>query len=182
MKRTLLFAIGGLLLGGVIHIAIVLALPYYAVDDAWTRIEKLGPAERFIPLQTADASKEAPIANLDPHMMQAVCRFDLDDGPVRVTASMPDEFWSVAVFDRRGRNVYSLNDRAAERQKLDLAILTSVQVAQIRQNPPASLETAIVLELPVSEGFVLLRAFIPDRSYEPAVVIALESADCAGPL
>ena len=30
-------------------------------------------------------------------------------------ASLPDDFWSVAVFDRRGRNVYSLNDRSAER-------------------------------------------------------------------
>jgi hypothetical protein len=34
VKRTLLFAVGGLLLGGIIHIAIVFLVPYYAPNDA----------------------------------------------------------------------------------------------------------------------------------------------------
>jgi uncharacterized membrane protein len=99
-----------------------------------------------------------------------------------VRAEFPDEFWSVAVFDRRGRNVYSLNDRAAERSRLDLAILTPIQMALLRQDPPAALETAIVLELPIESGFLLLRAFVPDDSFLPSVTTALRNADCAGSL
>jgi uncharacterized membrane protein len=112
-------------------------------------------------------------------MLHSVCRFSLANGPVRVRAEFPDEFWSVAVFDRRGRNVYSLNDRAAERSRLDVAILTPVQMAQMRQDPPAALDTAIVLELPIDAGFVLLRAFVPDGSLLPDVAGALQRADCA---
>ena len=115
-------------------------------------------------------------------MLQAVCRFSLADGPVRMRAAFPDEFWSVAVFDRRGRNVYSLNDRSAERTRLDLAILTPVQMAQLRQDPPASLETAIVLELPIEVGFGLIRLFIPDESLLAGATAALAAADCAGTL
>ena len=97
-------------------------------------------------------------------------------------ATLPDDFWSVAVFDRRGRNVYSINDGATQGSHLDLAILTPVQMAQLRQNPPVSLETAIVLELPIDEGFTLIRVFVADESVRPAALAALRSADCAAEL
>ena len=127
-----------------------------------------------------------PAPSLSPRsiraFVQAVCRFSLGRGPVRINAAFADEFWSVAVFDRRGRNIYSLNDRSVDRSKLDLAILTPVQMAQLRQNPPASLETAVVLELPIDVGFVLLRAFVPDNSLMASVTASLKAADCGGSL
>lgn len=181
MKRTLLFALGGVLIGAVIHIAIVIMVPYYASHDAWAQMRQFGRDRAFHVLPMPQAGAE-PLAALDPRMLQAVCRFDLADGPVHIEASLPDEFWSVAVFDRRGRNVYSLNDRSAERERLDLVILTPVQMAQLRQEPPQSLETAIVLELPIAEGFVLIRAFVPDESLLASATAALISAECAGSL
>jgi uncharacterized membrane protein len=111
-------------------------------------------------------------------MVQAVCRFSLASGPVRIGATFDDQLWSVAVFDRRGRNIYSLNDRSADRSKLDLAILTPVQMAQLRQDPPASLESAIVLETPIDVGFVLLRAFVPDDSLLASATASLKAAEC----
>jgi uncharacterized membrane protein len=181
VKKTLLFAVGGLFLGGIIHIAIVFLVPYYAPNDAWAQVTSLGRDRQFHTLPVSEAGSE-PLASLDPRMVHSVCRFSLANGPVRVRAEFPDEFWSVAVFDRRGRNVYSLNDRAAERSRLDVAILTPVQMAQMRQDPPAALETAIVLELPIDAGFVLLRAFVPDGSLLPDVTEALQRADCAASL
>ena len=181
MRRTLLFAVGGLLLGGIIHVAIVFMVPLFASNDAWAQMRAFGPDGQFhlLPIPVAGAE---PLASLDPRMVQAVCRFTLAEGPLRIQAVLPDEFWSIAVFDRRGRNVYSLNDRAADRQKLDLAILTPVQMALMRQDPPAALESAIVLEVPIDTGFVLLRVFVPDDSMLPSATAALQEADCAGSL
>jgi uncharacterized membrane protein len=181
VRRTILFIVGGLLLGGIIHVAIVFLVPYYAGNDAWAQMQRFGPDGQFNTLPTPEAGAE-PLAALDPRMIEAVCRFNLSNGPVRIQAEFPDEFWSVAVFDRRGRNVYSLNDRAAERSRLDLVILTPVQMAQLRQDPPASLETAIVLELPISAGFVMLRVFVPDDSMLPGAQAALAGANCSGSL
>jgi uncharacterized membrane protein len=181
VRRTLLFVIGGILVGGIIHVAIVFLVPAFAGRDAWAQMQRFGSDGAFHTLPLAEAGAE-PLFDLDPRMMEAVCRFNLANGPVRVRADLPDEFWSVAVFDRRGRNVYSLNDRAAERSRLDLAILTPVQMAQMRQAPPASLESAIVLELPIQAGFVLIRAFVPDETMLPSVTAALSGADCSGSL
>jgi uncharacterized membrane protein len=181
MMRTFLFGLGGLLVGGIIHVVIVFLVPGYAGKDAWAQMARFGNDGQFHTLPMAEAGAEA-ISNLDPRMMEAVCRFTLANGPVRITANLPDEFWSVAAFDRHGRNVYSLNDRAAEGSHLDLAILTPVQMAQMRQSPPASLESAIALELPIEAGFILIRAFVPDDSMLPTVTAALASANCAGSL
>ena len=57
-----------------------------------------------------------------------------------------------------------------------------VQMAQLRQDPPESLETAIVIELPINEGFALLRAFVADDTRLAAATTALETADCSGTL
>jgi uncharacterized membrane protein len=115
-------------------------------------------------------------------MIYSVCRFSLSQGPVRITASLPDDFWSVAIFDRRGRNIYSLNDRSAERSRLDMVVVTPVQMAQLRQDPPAALETAIVIQLPIDVGFALLRVFVADDSQLAQAVNAVGSADCSGSL
>jgi uncharacterized membrane protein len=181
MKRTMLFAIGGLLLGGIIHIVVVFLVPLYAQHDAWTQMKRFGRDGQFHSLPLSVAGVE-PLPGLDPRMLHAVCRFSLAEGPVRIRASLPADFWSVGIFDRRGRNIYSLNDRSAATPVLDLAVITPVQMAQLRQDPPASLETAIVIEVPIDVGFVLLRVFVADESLLENASAALRTADCAGSL
>ncbi len=181
MKRTLIFMAGGVLLAGIIHIVVIFLVPYFATHDAWNEVGHFGGDGKFHVLPLAEPGSEA-LPAMDPRILHAVCRFTLDEGPVRIRASLPDDFWSVALFDRRGRNLYSLNDRSAERSQLDLAVLTPVQMAQIRQNPPASLETAIVVELPINVGFVMLRVFVADDSELPNATAALSAADCSGTL
>jgi uncharacterized membrane protein len=178
MRRTLLFLLGGLMLGGIIHLAIVLLVPLYASHDAWAAMGRFGKDRTFHLLPAPEPGNEV-IPGMDPRLLQAECRFNLTDGPLRVTARMPDEFWSVAVFDRHGRNLYSLNDRATDGPDLDFAVLTSVQLAQLRQNPPPAMENAITIDLPIREGFILLRAFVPDPSMLPEVTAALNGASCS---
>lgn len=181
MKRTLLFVVGGLMLAGIIHIATVMMVPHYATNDAWAKMRGFGRAGVFHIVPQAEAGAE-PLASLDPRMLYSVCRFSLDDGPVRISATLLDDFWSLAIFDRRGRNAYSLNDRSADRAELDLTVITPVQMAQLRQDPPEALETSIVIELPISEGLALIRVFIADETMLPQARAALETADCAGSL
>lgn len=181
MRRTLLFILGGILLGLIIHIGIIFTVPYFASRDAWAQMHRFGPDGQFHVLPVPKPGAE-PLASLDPRMAQAVCRFTLANGPIRVQATLPNEFWSIAIFDRRGRNIFSINDRSAERSQLDLAIITPVQMAQLRQDPPPALETAIVLEAPIDVGFALLRTFVPDDSLADQVAASLHDADCGSEL
>ena len=42
MIRTLLYALGGVVLGGVIHLAVILGMPSLATTAAWDRVVSLG--------------------------------------------------------------------------------------------------------------------------------------------
>ena len=183
MKRTLFFVLGGILLGGIIHIVVVFLVPLFASQDAWARDAAVRP-RRAVPCP-ADCPRPAsePLTSLDPRMVYAVCRFSLGDGPVRIRASLPDDFWSVAIFDRRGRNVYSLNDRVgralAARSRGPHAGRRWRSSARTRRR---RWRRRSCVELPIDVGFALLRVFVADESLLPNAIAALKTADCSGTL
>ena len=174
IRRFLLYGLGGLLLGGIIHIAVILLVPHVASRDAWTVLGQFGAEGTFHRLPAT-----AALPDLDPAMAHATCRFTLKDGPIRIRATLPGDFWSLALFDQQGSNVYSLNDRTAERSDIDLMIATPLQMIRLRESPNAALDSAIVVELPLEQGFVLIRAFVADPTLAPAVDAALKAARCA---
>ena len=169
--------VGGLLRRGGIHIALVCLVPVYASNDAYSQMTGYGTEPGFHLLPTQDAGTEV-LTSLDPRMMHATCPFDLANGSLHISAGFPDVFWSVAIFDRRGRNVYSLNDRSADLSRLEMVVITPVQMALLRQNPPALLESSIVVEHEMTQGFALLRVFVPDQASPQVARAALLQATC----
>lgn len=178
MIRALAVALlGGLLLGGIIHIAIIFFAPTFAANDGWARISAVTSENRFR-LLPAPKPDEARFPDLDPQVAHAACRFDLSENPVRITADIPADFWSMAVFDRRGRNIFSINDRSTEGRALDLIVITPVQMALVRQNPPEDLEQAIIVERRIEEAFILFRALAADPTDRADIEAALVAATC----
>ncbi len=177
MKTAISAIFGGLLLGGIIHIAIVFMVPYFASNDAWSRVQNMAVEARFHVLPPPLPENET-LPRLDPRMAHAICRFDLTKGAVRISALVPSEFWSVAIFDRRGRNIFSLNDGSTDRDRLDLILITPVQMALLRQDAPSSLETAIIVDRALDVGFALLRVLVADDSLVESVGEALAAASC----
>jgi uncharacterized membrane protein len=176
MRRTGLFVAAGLLLGVAIHVAVVLMVPLFASHDAWAAVGALGIDETF---HLMPASKPGESGGEgDPDVVQAVCRFDLSNGPVRILATLPDSFWSVGLFDRRGRNLYSLNHTAMTQPHLDLTVATSAEAAAL---PTGADQNALIAAWPENLGMAVLRAFVPDEASRPALTTALAAAQCNAP-
>jgi len=178
MKRMLYTLIVGLVLAGIIHILIILLIPSYAERDAWAKLEKTGEPWNFsiVSLPGDTDSSELPL--VDPSFGVAACRFNLKTAPLIVETNGVVPFWSVAVFDRLGRNIYSFNDRTAIGRRLFMVVVDPVQMASIRKNPPEDIERAVLIESEISEGYVLIRALSDDGSRTPELTSFLEDADC----
>jgi uncharacterized membrane protein len=176
VRRAAVFAIAGLLLGAGIHIAIVLLVPLFAVNDAWASAAALGPDGEFHVLSQPPPGASPAVR--DPHLMEAVCRFILSDGPVRILATLPDGFWSLALFDRRGRNIYNINDRAADPTRLDLIVMTPDELAAMGEARLDALQNTVIASLAIDGGMAVIRVFLPDEASLPAVAAALAAADC----
>ena len=82
MIRALLWILGAIVLGGIVHLATVLAMPRAANQDAYSRLEPVTPVNSVVPLAppTAEASV---MPYMDPAFAAAVCRYNLANGIVK---------------------------------------------------------------------------------------------------
>lgn len=167
----------------IVHIVVILLVPRFAPIDAWAKLSGVAAPWRFSEIArpagaTGGGGAELALPNLDPRFGVIACLFDLADGPASIVAEGEVPFWSLAVFDRRGRNIYSLNDRIAIGGRLDLIVVNPAQRAQLRENPVDGLDRSILVRTDIRQGFVLVRALAPDETWVPAVRSFLRAATC----
>ena len=105
----------------------------------------------------------------------------------RAQSSSADRAQSVlgAVFDDDvlrdlplGDNVYSLNDRTATADGLDLVIATPGEMTSLRKSLPAEFRSSVFVEAPIDDGMVVVRSFVPDDSFRPGVSAFLGGLTC----
>jgi uncharacterized membrane protein len=177
MLKLLHALVLGIIGAGIVHIVVLLLIPHYSEQDAWALISEAGPAYAMVPLKTTTAG-EAVLSDADPMFEVAACRFDLSDGTVQITAEGRVPFWSLSVFDRRGSNIYSLNDRSATDGRLDIVIATPAQLLELRKAPPEQYEESVIIEADTLEGIAVLRSFVPDATWGPIVARHLAGTAC----
>lgn len=177
MLRLLYALLLGLLGAAIIHIVILLLLPLITDADAWSRLAAEGETFEMVSLST-DAAPAPVVTMTDPFIRASACRFDLSEGATHVTARADVPFWSVSIYDRRGHNVYSFNDRTATAKALDLAIVSPTQMLELRKSLPDEFAKSLFVEFAQPAGIVVIRAFVPDETFEPAVERFFSSASC----
>lgn len=168
MRGSLAYA---LLLGfvgaGIVHIVVLMLVPEFAERNASARFATVSGLNQVTRIDSAGA---APMLGApDPAFQIAACRFDLSQGPVHVAAPGKAPFWSASVYDRGGRNVYSLNDRSGAGEALDFVVLSPEQMIGFRQDLPETFTHSVLVEVPAEDGMFVVRAFVPDASWIPAV-------------
>lgn len=176
MTRLLYAIVVGLVGAGVVHAVVLLLLPHYSARDAWARLSGSADFYRFTRMSGED---EPPvIRGIDPFFDAVACRFDLSEGVVHVEAPGHVPFWSVSVYDRRGQNIYSLNDRAQTLGDLDLVLVTPSQMIELRKDVPKEFEKSVFVEADVGQGIIAVRSFVPDAPWKKSVAGYLDNAQC----
>jgi len=164
--RTLLWLAGGLLLGAIIHIAVVLTLPGLATNTVWSRITALGPTDKIVVLPAVAPGAPNPL-QLDPLLSYAVCRLDLSAGPGVISGTLPDAFWSLAIFNKDGNVIYSTTNRDGIGQTLNLGIFDPAQTHLLAQQRIDVADGLLIVGSPNDAIFVLIR-LAPNHAAERA--------------
>ena len=84
MIRWLLWAVGGMLLGCIVHLGTVLILPRMATLDAYSRLATVSPVNTIAPVPPP-TPENAILPLMDPAFAAVVCRYDLSNGPIKLT-------------------------------------------------------------------------------------------------
>ncbi len=180
MSRLLYAVFAGIVGAGIVHITILMLIPRYAQHDVWTQLGDMGADGRFVRIEPAREGQAGTlIKTADPLFAIAACRFDLTGGLTHITAPGNVPFWSVSIFDRKGENIYSFNDRNSTDGRLDLTVASPLQMVELRKDLPAQFERSIFVETDVVDAVIVLRAFIPDSSWEGIVSDFIAGAACS---
>ena len=176
MMRWLLWLLAGVLLGGIVHLITVLILPSTATQDAYSRLSPIAPVNAAAAVPPP--SQDAILPFMDPAFAAAVCRYDLSNGPLKLTAPVSTAYISVSFYTRRGVPYYAINDRAAGRRVIELDLMTSAQRSQLPDDEEVTAADRLIVESPTATGLIVLRALAPEPGLMPAARNALAAARC----
>ena len=177
MIRWALWLLGGLLLGGIVHLATVLLLPRTATQDAYTRLAVSVPANKVTPLP-APTPDDAVMPFMDPAFASAVCRYDLAAGPMKFSVPVSQAYTSVSFYTRNGIAYYAINDRAAGRRIIELDLMTREQRQELPDDEEVTAADRLIVESPTTTGLILVRALSPERGLMQMARQALLAAQC----
>jgi uncharacterized membrane protein len=177
MIRLLLWLLGGLLLGGIVHLSTVLLLPRTATQDAYSRLSPITPVNAFEALpEISPAGAVMPL--MDPAFAVAVCRYDLSAGPIKLAAPVSQAYTSVSFYTRAGVPYYAINDRAAGRRVIELDLMTAKQRSEMPEEEDVTSADQLIVESPSITGLIVLRALAPEPGLMPMARAALAAARC----
>jgi uncharacterized membrane protein len=177
MIRWLLWLLGGLLLGGIVHLATVLLLPRTATQDAYTRLSASALPNSVTPLP-APTPDDAVLPFMDPSFATAVCRYDLAAGPLTLRVPVSQAYTSVSFYARNGVAYYAINDRAAGRKVIELDLMTNAQRSEMPEDEDTTAADRLIVESPTPTGLILVRMFGPEPWLMPMAQRALAAAQC----
>lgn len=177
MIRTLLWLVGGLLLGGIIHIATILTLPLLAEETTWTRMAAFEAQNRIVVLPPVEAGQPNPL-QLDPELSYGICQVDLSQGPAYLSGVLPDAFWSVALYNEAGVVTYSTTNRDGIGQTVELGIFNAAQTRLLAQQQIDIAEGLLVVESRSDKLFALVRLSAPHEAMRTRFEQELSEISC----
>jgi uncharacterized membrane protein len=177
MIRATLWILAAVLLGGIVHLSTVLAMPRAAKLDAYSRLAPITPVNAMVslPAPTPDA---AIIPFMDPAFAAAVCRYDLSGGTIKLVAPVSQAYTSVTFYTFKSVAYYAINDRAAGRRTIELDVMTPEQHAQVPEEEDVTAADRLIIESPTPTGLILLRALAPEPGLMTMARRALAGATC----
>jgi uncharacterized membrane protein len=177
MTKALYALVLGLVGALLVHIVTIFLIPRLAENDAWARLSKTTQAGVFSVVgEKSDIASS--MQSFDPDFVIAACQFSLVNGPVALTGGSAPDFWSLSIYNHQGANIFSINDRTTQNGELDVVITTPLQLIEFQKDMPPELADSVFAETDVDDGFVILRAFVPEPSLRPQVEEFLKSAIC----
>jgi uncharacterized membrane protein len=177
MIRLLFTIIAGVLLGGVVHLVAVLALPRIATQDAYSRLTPMTKLNAVTPLAAAEPGT-TPMPFMDPAFAVAVCRYDLSGGPIKLIVPVSQAYTSVSFYTRNEVAYYAINDRSAGRKVIELDLMTEAQHAELPEEEDVTSADRLIIDSPTATGLIVMKALAAEPGLMLQAQATLAAASC----
>ncbi len=177
MIRLMFALIGGVVLGGIVHLVSVLALPRIATQDAYSRLASVTKENAVTALpQTEPANALLPF--MDPAFAMAVCCYDLAKGPIKLTVPVSQSYTSVSFYTRSDVAYYAINDRSAGRRVIELDLMTEAQHEALPEEEDVTSADRLIIDSPTATGLIVLKALAAEPGLMIQAQASLAASNC----
>ena len=83
---------------------------------------------------------------MDPAFATAVCRYDLTQGPIKLSVPVSPAYTSVSFYTRYDVAYYAINDRAAGRRVIELDLMTHEQHNDLPEDEDVTAADRLIVE------------------------------------
>src|SRR5262249_35502180 len=177
MIRLALTIVAGIILGGIVHLVSVLALPRIATQDAYSRLTPMTELNAVTALPSADPSN-SPMPFMDPAFAMAICRYDLSTGPIKLTVPVSQAYTSVSFYTRNEVAYYAINDRSAGKKVIELDLMTEAQHNELPEDEELTAAARLIIDSPSTTGLIMLKALAAEPGLMPQAQASLAAASC----
>jgi len=155
MRTWPLWIASALVAAVIVHIVTVLLLPPSIMTLTMARMADAGADAGVVHAPPPDANSRS-VVRPSPDLAYSICLYDLDDGPLLVTAKVPDTYWSLSAYAHNTDNFFVVNDQQMPGDELRLLIKREKDDVPGFEGVPVSFA-------PTDRGIVLMRMLVTDR-------------------
>lgn len=161
-----------------VHIAVVFLVPRLSEPRVVTQLQLI--TQDADPAMFSGADGKNNLRGMDPFFRFRVCFFDLDDGVFQLSSNDSVPFFSASLLSQNGELLFSITDRQSVNNSLSLEVRQVGEQQRLSFSSSENTEAAraVPVYLPVSVGYAVIRAFVPDPSFEGVVSKFLKSIEC----
>ncbi|QIO35164.1 DUF1254 domain-containing protein [Bradyrhizobium sp. 1(2017)] len=178
MIRLLFTIVAGIVLGLVVHLVSVLALPRIATQDAYSRLTPMTKLNGVTQLPLADP-QTSPMPFMDPAFALAICRYDLTNGPIKLTVPVSQAYTSVSFYTHNEIAYYAINDRSAGRKVIELDLMTEAQHNELPEDEEVTAADRLIIDSPSTTGLIVMKALAAEPGLMQQAQATLQAATCA---
>jgi uncharacterized membrane protein len=175
--RLVFTIIAGVLLGLVVHLVSVLALPRIASQDAYSRLTPMTKLNGVTQLPAADPSYTL-MPYMDPAFAVAVCRYDLSGGTLKLTVPVSQAYTSVSFYTRNEVAYYAINDRSAGKKVIELDLMTEAQHNELPEDEEITSADRLIIDSPTTTGLIVMKALAPEPGLMAQAQATLAASNC----
>ena len=118
--RNLYWFIVAVALAAVTHITTLVFVPGIVLERNFNALVADVPNNKFFLLPREAQRRIFPEYPVDA--LFGLCRFDLSTGPVSLNANMPDTFWTLTVYSKSGKTLYTATDQQSGTDTFNLKL------------------------------------------------------------
>jgi len=166
---------GGIILAlaALFHFATVWLIPRAITTVFMHRVaERAGYNNVVLPPSPTDKSRD--VVKPSPDLLYAVCVFDLSRGPVRIAATPPKSYWSIALYARNSDNFFKMNEREAKGTPIELILASAGGGDALAAAHPG----AVLVRPPGEVGVMLTRSLVANPETMKDVLDARANTHC----